>query len=124
MTTITYKLTSNVPYEQAVSRIRLEIGDTVEGEGVKPEGTNFTDDELLYFYTSEGSDIGRASAKACEVLTTMWAKAVKTMFGSLVDPSRVSYNYRKQAEALRAQYGQATSPAGFSIPMKQVEADE
>src|SRR5687768_14104956 len=52
-------------------QIRLLIGDAVESNGVKPDGSNFTDSEIAFFYEREGS-IERAASLACETLAHLW----------------------------------------------------
>ena len=120
----TYKLTSSNANEAIVSNLRLEIGDESENKGVKPDGTNFSDEELLYFYTQENSTHGRAVAKALEVLSAQWSRAPRTMFGSLVDPRHIAKSFRATAHDLRQQHGYTTSAVGgFSVAMK-VYGDE
>jgi len=91
-----------------VSRIRLEIGDTDSGTdaGVKPDGNNFTDDELLYFYGEE-LGVGAASARACEVLARMWAGAggVARVREYQIDTRQKSADYAKMAADLRSRSG-------------------
>ena len=98
-----------------VGQIRLEIGDNVLLKGVKPEGANFTDEELTHFYTVEGGDasidpvqtqIGRASAKACETLAIIYAKeATMTKMGPTSDRWDTSKFYSDMGKRLRQQYG-------------------
>jgi len=52
--------------------IRFTIGDVVEDSGPKPDSTNFSDNEIAAIVADEGT-AGRAAAKLCEVLATMWA---------------------------------------------------
>lgn len=120
----TYKLTSNDGDESIVAKIRLEIGDESEGKGVKPDGENFTDEELLFFYDEEDNNHGRAVAKALEVLSAQWSRAPRTMFGSLVDPRHIAKSFRATARDLRQQHGYTSSAVGgFSVAMKQYEAE-
>jgi hypothetical protein len=119
----TYKLTSADLNESIVSKLRLEIGDESENRGVKPDGTNFADEELLFFYEEEGSVHGRAVAKALEVLAAQWSRAPRTMFGSLVDPRHIAKSYRATAGDLRLQHGyESSAVGGFSVSMKQYES--
>ena len=98
-------------------RIRLEIGDQLinQQKGVRPDGVNFKDEELTLFYTSEGGDdaadpvdvfVGRAAAKACEVLAREYArKPTMTKMGPSTDSMTPTAYYHKLAKELRAQYG-------------------
>lgn len=95
----------------STGKIRLEIGDTdnSEGAGVKPPGgANFSDAELAYFYSQEGSVL-KAAAKACEVLARMWAGAgenVRIRDYSINTTEKARY-YRELAADLRARAGDA-----------------
>ncbi len=97
--TITYNTATDL------GKCRLAIGDTVDGTGVKPDGTNFTDAEVQIFLDAEGT-WGRAAAAACETLATWWARAVDVGVGPRRESlSQVSAAYAKQGKQLRAQHG-------------------
>ena len=91
-----------------VSKIRLEIGDTdnTTDAGVKPDGTNFGDAELLYFYGEELSVLG-AAARACEVLARMWAGAggLARVREYQIDTRQKSSDYAAMAVSLRERAG-------------------
>ena len=55
------------------SRIRLEIGDNRINDGILPNGGNFTDSELDYFYSAEGDDFQLALARAFDAAAARWA---------------------------------------------------
>lgn len=98
--TISYDLAT------AAGQLRLEIGDTVSGAGVRPDGTNFSDLELAYFLTQEGGVVGRAAARACETLARLWASQVDLRVGPRDEKlSQAAERWAKQALELRAQYG-------------------
>lgn len=40
-----------------IGKIRLKIGDTVDGDGVKPAGGNFTDAEIQVFLDEGGGEL-------------------------------------------------------------------
>lgn len=102
----TYSLTTNV------GKLRLEIGDITNGTGVKPDGNNFSDTELNYFLSQEGSTVGRAAARACEVLARMFAGMVDLTAGPRRESlSQAAKAYADRANELRRQYGGATSGA-------------
>jgi hypothetical protein len=71
-----------------VARIRLDIGDVTQNDGVRATGGNFSDEELLDFYTREGESQAAASARACETLSREWARMVDEQAG----PIRHSYS--------------------------------
>ena len=113
---ISYDLTSNDPRIKAISEVRLGIGDTKEGKGARPDGSNYSDDEVFHYYTEEEDHVGKASAKGLEILATEWLRAPRTMFGSLVDPRHIGRGLQRQAKELRSQHGYSTSQSGgFSI---------
>lgn len=115
----TYDISSADANEKIVSQIRLEVGDTSQERGVKPEGGNYTDEELLHIYEVEGESIGRAAARICEQLANAWSSVPRTMFGSLFDPRHVGRNYMRQAATLRSQYGYfETESTSFSISVR------
>lgn len=92
-----------------VGKIRLEIGDDDNGTdmGVKPNGTNFSDDQLTYFYTDESNNVLAASARALEVLARMYARAGKsvTIRGYRIDTTKKAADLLEQAKDLRKQSG-------------------
>lgn len=90
-----------------IGQVRLEIGDrdATPGNGVQPDGTNFSDEEIQVWLTREGT-VGRAAAAACEALARIWARAVDTRSGPLSQSySQVSERYALQAKQLRERYG-------------------
>jgi hypothetical protein len=52
--------------------IRLKIGDTVENEGPRPDGRNFSDAELTATLADESSIVGAAIAACFETLWAEW----------------------------------------------------
>lgn len=100
MADFTYDLTT------AVGKIRLEIGDETEGAGAKPDGGNFTDEELEYFYSQESSSVGRATARACEVLARQYARMCDISVGPRRESlSQAAKAFADRAKELRKQYG-------------------
>jgi len=41
----------------AIARVRLAIGDITRDSGVKPDGSNFTDAEILAILTDTNNDL-------------------------------------------------------------------
>lgn len=101
----TYDLTATGD-DLNVAKVRLEIGDTVSGTGVKPNGSNFTDAELLIFLARESNNVMRATASACEALARWWATAVNITVGLRREElTAVSKAWTERAAELRKQYG-------------------
>lgn len=102
-----------------IGQIRLEIGDTQENAGPFPDGRNFMDAELHYLYESEGENVGRAAARAAEVLATSWAGAPTDV---TLGPHRTRYAahgyWVKEAARLRNQFGNAQAPESFNARLK------
>lgn len=116
----TYNLSDTDLDAKHISQIRLEVGDTSQDRGIKPDGTNYTDEEILHIYNNEDEVVGRAAARICEQQATAWSSVPRTMFGSLMDPRHVGRNYMRQAETLRRQYGYTDARSlPFSIPVKR-----
>lgn len=96
----------------AVGQLRAELGDTssVAGEGVKPDGSYLTDEELQYLLDREGDDVMLATAAACELLARHCSRLVSMTVGprseSLSDMAKA---WKDRAAELREQYG---GPAG------------
>lgn len=103
-----------------VGKLRLEIGDTTTGVGVRPDGTNFTDAELGYFLGQEGAVVGRAAARACEVLARSFAGLVDLSVGPRKESlSQAAKAYAERAVELRRQFGGSAGgaySAGFVRP--------
>lgn len=115
-----YNLDSTDANKAAIARVRMEVGDTNQERGVKPDGTNYTDEEILVLYQEEAEIVGRTAARICEQLATSWSSVPRTMFGSLFDPRHVGRNYMRQAENLRKIYGHTTGEASaFSAGMSR-----
>ncbi len=88
-----------------VSKVRLELGDEVCGNGIKPDGGNFDDSELSYWLTREGS-VMRAVAAACEALARSWSKVATLSVGPRREElSQVARSWADRAKELRRQYG-------------------
>ena len=105
-----------------VSEIRLFIGDKVEDSGILPNGGNFQDDEILKFYSKEGSHQRRAAAAALESAAAAWsAHAGRYKLGPEDQESMQADMFSQQAQTLRDRYGFTddgdtdSSGAGWSI---------
>lgn len=114
--TFTYDLTLADTDLLAYSKIRLEIGDTIEDDGVLPQGRNFSDEELAVFYDNEGHHVMRAAAAALEAAAARWARFANISIGPRrEDLGKVADTLRAQAQAMRRQYGygNASGAAGL-----------
>ena len=119
-TGFTYRLESGDLREQAIAKVRLDVGDTNEERGIKPDGSNYSDAEIWHIYNDEDEIVGRAAARICEQQATAWSSVPRTMFGSLFDPRHVGRNFMRLAKEFRRQYGHTdTRSSTFSAAMKR-----
>lgn len=102
----TYNLSSTGD-DLIVSKIRLEIGDTVEDSGVKPDGTNYQDNEILYFYSEADSSINEATALIFDNLAGLWAGAGESVRirDYTIDTKGKAESYRAMAAEIRGRSG-------------------
>src|SRR5690349_4209261 len=90
----------------AIGKVRLEIGDDVENSGVRPDGTNLSDEAIQVLLDREEDDEMRAAAAACELLARHWARFADITLGPRRESlSQVAAQYRAQAAELRDQHG-------------------
>jgi hypothetical protein len=91
----------------ANGQIRLEIGDFSDGEGIRPNGDNFTDEEIAYLYGEEGSHVLKTVARLCEVLSREYSAyaGIQMLDGHAEGYNRMAENFAKRAADIRARYG-------------------
>ena len=77
----TYYLSSTNTTTAALARVRLEIGDTVEGAGVLPDGGNLSDEEITVYLTEYGNDVAAAVNALAGVLSRRWATVADVSVG-------------------------------------------
>jgi hypothetical protein len=89
--------------------IRFKLGDTVEDSGVKPNGGNFTDEEIAGLLSLEDDNTGRTVAALCEVLANIWANYVDTRIGPRDEKlSQIPKFWQTRAKQLRSEVGYTT----------------
>ncbi|HSW63421.1 MAG TPA: hypothetical protein VLH56_08935 [Dissulfurispiraceae bacterium] len=104
--TVTYNLANADPQIVLISLVRLEIGDTTLGAGVRPDGSNLSDEEISVWLQREGDDILRSTAAACEALSRQWANMANITLGPRKEElGKISDNYARRAEQLRERAG-------------------
>lgn len=93
-------------------KLRLEVGDTIEDKGPRPDNVNFSNEEMAYFLSEEGT-VGRAAARCCEVLATEWSrKAGSERLGPRSFARNQAKAFQEEADRLRAQHGYPEAQAG------------
>lgn len=100
----------------ALGQMRLLLGDNIEGAGVRPDGTNFSDAELSYFHT-QGGGVLEGAALACDALAQLWT--LQPSFeadGLRVERGTVAAGWRIAAQGLRARAGAKTQRLIRSAP--------
>lgn len=99
-----------------IGRIRLRLNDTTEGAGVKPDGTNLSDEEIQSLLDDEDGNVMRGLAACCEVLAMAWSALADTTVGQRQESlSQVAKAFTARAQALRDQHGYTAAAAGFGI---------
>jgi len=107
--------------ETEIGEVRMELGDDVQGEGVRPDGANLTDTQIQKLLDREGS-VMLAVAAACELLARQWSRVANITVGPRSEQlGNVAAEWQKRAEKLRAQHGGAGA-GGFSIQAGRVDA--
>lgn len=88
-------------------KIRLRIGDTQQNAGPRPDKRNFSDAEIAFILSDEGSVVNAAIAHAFEILAAEWtAYAISETEGEAsYDAKEVASEFRKQAESWRNKPG-------------------
>jgi hypothetical protein len=96
-----YDLASADPAIVLISEVRLELGDTEAGQGVKPNQSNLSDEEIQRWLTAENSDVMRATGRAVLALANWWATFVKSI---TTGPYKEDYGNISDAWAKRAAF--------------------
>ena len=97
--TFTYDLTETDDL-LLVSKVRLELGDTVSGSGIRPGGLNLSDEEILHWLDEEDDDVSSVAGRAALALANMWASAAvsETVGSHSVNYGKISDLWAKRAE--------------------------
>lgn len=111
----TYNLGSSSSTEVLVAKVRLHIGDTVQGTGVRPDGSNITDEEIEALLTTNEDDVESTVADLADILARHWANTVDVTTGPRRESlSQASKRWRDIADEMRAS-GTAGSGTSFSF---------
>jgi len=97
-----------------ISKVRLELGDTVEDAGVLPTGGNFTDAEILLKLEEYSNDIGQTVGALAAILARRWGPVTDITVGPRREAlSQVSKRWQTMANELNPSY------ASFSIGVQR-----
>lgn len=96
----TYDLSETDADLLLVSKVRLELGDTVSGSGVRPGSLNLSDEEILSWLAEEDDDIQSVAGRAAQALANMWASAAvsETVGSHSINYGKISDLWAKRAE--------------------------
>lgn len=102
-----------------IGKVRLQLGDDTESSGVRPDGSNFTDEEIQTYLDREGS-VMRAVAGLCETLALQYARMADIRVGPRSESlSQIGAGYAKRASLLREMYGGIAS--AYSVGVTRVD---
>lgn len=98
----TYTLGSADATTAAIARVRLEIGDTVSGAGVLPDGSNLSDEEITVYLVQAGNnDVALTVSALAGVLARRWATLADVTVGPRSEKlSQVAQAWERQAATL------------------------
>lgn len=99
--TFTYNLASADAEILRISKVRLELGDTVANTGVRPDGTNLQDEEIKVWLGEESNDIQAAAARAARALASMWTTVANITVGPRSEQlGQIADGWAKRADEL------------------------
>ena len=108
--TFTYDLTTNV------GRVRFEVGDRTQDNGVRPDRSNFSDDEIEAVLTDAEGNINSATAHLLDVLSREWALVADITLGPRKEQlSQVSKAYANLATTVRKREGSDVTNANVKF---------
>lgn len=112
---ITYDLSSSDPATVRLARVRLELDDTRDGTGPRPDGRNLSDAEIGVWLAAEADDPLRAAAAACAMLSRAWSREANTQVGQRKeDLAAVAQAWATRGQELRAAAGGGGPGAAFT----------
>jgi len=103
--TFTYNLASGDANIVNISKVRLEIDDVVNaavtaGAGVRPNGSNLSDEEITVLLDREGSVLS-AVAGACDLLARAWTRVADLDSGPIHEKAHaIANDYAKRAQIM------------------------
>jgi hypothetical protein len=119
----TYNLASPNEAIKNISLVRLELGDTVQNAGVRPDGANLQDDEIAVWLEEESDHIMHTVIRASQALARMWSNVASITVGPRREElGKVAETWLKNAQALIDQYGlPAGSGSAWSMTPNRID---
>lgn len=103
-----------------VARVRLAIGDTVFEAGVRPEGMNFSDEEITAVLRDVKNDTEAAAYVFLKSLANAWGTYVDITVGPRKEAlSHISNHYARRADEVRRQLSLETK--SFTVLLNRVD---
>lgn len=115
--TFTYNLAAADEAEQNISIVRLELGDNIQNAGVRPDGSNLTDEEIAIWLEKESDDIDAAVGRACAALAKMWTNVANITVG----PRKEDLGQIAKAWADRAKDALPTYGEGYEVGIVSID---
>jgi hypothetical protein len=115
--TFTYDLASVDASILLISKVRLELGDTVANAGVRPDGSNLTDEEITVWLTDEGNDLSQTVARAAAALANVWTNVANITVG----PRKEELGSIAKAWADRASEAGPAAGANYAVKVFRVD---
>ena len=101
-----YDLASSDTDIESISKVRFDLGDTVEDSGVLPDGSNLSDEEIQMVLDAAGADVDEAVGVLCGVLARRWAVVADIAVGPRRENlSQVSKRWQENAISLTGSLG-------------------
>ncbi len=103
--------------ETSRDKVRFWLGDITQDQGKRPNGKNFSDNEIAYLLSSEGDNVEAAVAAGFEALSNDWQDYAVSLWEEELKMSaeKVSGEYAAKAEKWRRKSGRDTGVVtGFS----------
>lgn len=106
--------------EPIIARVRLTIGDTVEGSGVLPDDKNFSDEEIQAVLTEVNNSIDATAYIFLRSLSNAWGHFADITIGPRKEAlGGIGFHYAKRAEELGNQTG--LSGKSFAVLLTRVD---
>lgn len=107
--TFTFSTSPQDDDELTLVVIRQRIGDTIQGDGPRPNSLNYEDEEIQIALAAEGNHPERAAARLLETLQAEWSKRTGSeTLAAIQEASQQAYAFGQAAKAIRAKWGFGT----------------
>ncbi|MEO0595071.1 MAG: hypothetical protein AAF126_03075 [Chloroflexota bacterium] len=86
-----------------LDKIRFHIQDTVENDGAKPKSANFTDEEIGWLLSANGT-VANTVGVLFDTLASAWSRYADTQVGSRRESlGKIASDYRDRAKQWRTE---------------------